>query len=140
MVGTEMRELKSRDARIDHLRSCATGRIAGLSHSLLRADWSIARARRVSGRRRYDQTTLERLAVIQRARQAGFSLDEIRQLFFGFARTTRPSERWEKLAQRKLAELEALTQEIESMRTLLQESCGCEALDECGKRLLHHKC
>ncbi|HMG36060.1 MAG TPA: MerR family transcriptional regulator [Blastocatellia bacterium] len=100
----------------------------------------LPRARRVSGRRRYDQTTLERLAVIQRARQAGFSLDEIRQLFFGFARTTRPSERWEKLAQRKLAELEALTQEIESMRTLLQESCGCEALDECGKRLLHHKC
>ena len=100
----------------------------------------LPRARRVSGRRRYDQTTLERLAVIQRARQAGFSLDEIRQLFFGFARTTRPSERWEKLAQRKLAELEALTQKIESMRTLLQESCGCEALDECGKRLLHHKC
>ena len=41
-------------------------------------------AQRISGQRRYEPTVLYRLAVIQRARQIGFTLDEIRQLFFGF--------------------------------------------------------
>jgi MerR family redox-sensitive transcriptional activator SoxR len=41
-------------------------------------------AQRISGQRRYDATALHRLAVIQRARQTGFSLEEIRELFFGF--------------------------------------------------------
>jgi len=39
---------------------------------------------RISGQRRYDKTVLYRLAVIQQARQAGFRLDEIQLLFFGF--------------------------------------------------------
>jgi MerR family transcriptional regulator, redox-sensitive transcriptional activator SoxR len=41
-------------------------------------------AHRVSGQRRYDVTALHRLVVIQRARQTGFTLTEIKQLFFGF--------------------------------------------------------
>jgi MerR family redox-sensitive transcriptional activator SoxR len=41
-------------------------------------------AHRVSGQRRYDVTVLHRLIVIQRARQTGFTLAEIKQLFFGF--------------------------------------------------------
>src|SRR5262249_24008078 len=97
-------------------------------------------AHRVGGKRRYDKHALERLAVIQRARKAGFSLDEIRQLFFGFEKATRPGERWHKLAQRKLAELEALTKKIESMRGLLQQQCGCAELKECGQRLLQDQC
>src|SRR4030081_2397479 len=39
---------------------------------------------RTSGQRRYDGSVLRRLAVIQRAQQTGFTLDEIKQLFFGF--------------------------------------------------------
>src|SRR5262249_11894133 len=95
---------------------------------------------RVGGKRRYDQNALKRPAAGQRARQAGFSLDEIRQLFFGFERYTSPNERWHTLAQRKLAELEALTQKIESMRGMLQESCACAELKECGQRLLRDEC
>jgi MerR family redox-sensitive transcriptional activator SoxR len=41
-------------------------------------------AQRISGQRRYDRTVLYRLAVVQQARLAGFSLNEIRTLFFGF--------------------------------------------------------
>jgi MerR family transcriptional regulator, redox-sensitive transcriptional activator SoxR len=41
-------------------------------------------AERVSGQRHYDMTVLHRLLVIQRARQTGFTLTEIKQLFFGF--------------------------------------------------------
>jgi MerR family redox-sensitive transcriptional activator SoxR len=40
---------------------------------------------RVSGQRRYDVTALHRLVVIQRARQTGFTLTEIKQLSSGFA-------------------------------------------------------
>ena len=49
---------------------------------------------RISGQRRYDRTVLYRLAVVQRARQAGFTLEEIRILFFGFRNGTRAEVRW----------------------------------------------
>jgi MerR family redox-sensitive transcriptional activator SoxR len=67
---------------------------------------------RVCGRRRYDRTTLRRLAVIQRARQVGFSLDEVRELFGGFSVGTPASQRWQELSQRKLTELEATVERI----------------------------
>ena len=38
----------------------------------------LPRAPRISGQRRYDTTALYRLAIIQRARQLGFTLTEIR--------------------------------------------------------------
>lgn len=65
-------------------------------------------AKRIDGRRRYDTTELYRLAIIQRARQLGFTLDEIRRLFFGFHNVTRASERWQALSRKKLAELDGL--------------------------------
>jgi DNA-binding transcriptional MerR regulator len=58
----------------------------------------------MSGQRRYDTTVLYRLAIIQRARQLGFTLSEIRYLFFGFRDITRASERWRTLSHVKLAE------------------------------------
>src|SRR5580698_1204150 len=75
---------------------------------------------RVSGQRRYYTTVLFRLAVIQRARRSGFTLDEIRQLFFGFGNVTRASERWQKLSLRKLAELDNLMDGIKAVRRLLK--------------------
>src|SRR5262250_2081573 len=67
---------------------------------------------RVSGRRRYHRTVLYRLAVVQQARQAGFTLDEIRALFFGFQDGTRAEARWRKLADRKLEDLSAIAEQI----------------------------
>jgi MerR family redox-sensitive transcriptional activator SoxR len=93
-------------------------------------------AQRESGQRRYDTTALYRLAIIQRARQLGFTLDEIRQLFFGFGNASRASERWQKLSQRKLAELDSLMDSIKAVRRLLKkmmQDCRCETLDQCGK-------
>jgi MerR family redox-sensitive transcriptional activator SoxR len=40
----------------------------------------LPRAPRMSGQRRYDTTALYRLAIIQRARQLGFTLSEIRHI------------------------------------------------------------
>src|ERR1700740_99271 len=63
---------------------------------------------RISGQRRYDVTVLHRLIVIQRARQTRFTLDEIKQLFFGFRAATPPSARWRELKRQKIVELNAM--------------------------------
>src|SRR5216683_4279376 len=96
----------------------------------------LPRAPRISGQRRYDSTVLYRLAIIQRARQLGFTLSEIRYLFFGFRDITRPSERWRKLSQRKVAELDQLMDGIKAVQGVLKElmtKCRCDTLDQCGK-------
>lgn len=97
---------------------------------------------RVGGRRRYDATVLYRLAVIQRARESGFSLEEIRQLFFGFRSETGASKRWRNLSRRKLKELDELLAGIESMRSLLRkmmQNCHCTTLDQCGRRIFQRE-
>ncbi len=94
---------------------------------------------RVSGQRRYDRTVLYRLAVVQQARQAGFALDEIRTLFFGFQDGTRAEARWRKLADRKLVELDAISDQISSMQALLKRmkaKCHCKTLEICGRAIL----
>jgi|ERR1041384_2496032 MerR family redox-sensitive transcriptional activator SoxR len=99
-------------------------------------------AQRRSGQRRYDDTVLYRLAVILRARQIGFTLDEIRELFFGFRQGTQPGKRWQEMSRRKLIELEALSDQIKTMQRLLKriQNCRCDELNECGQRLLRHGC
>lgn len=92
-------------------------------------------AGRSSGQRRYDNSVLFRLAAVQRARQAGFTLDEVRRLFFGFRTGTRASVRWRKLAREKLADLENVSRQIEAMQKLLLrlQKCPCESLESCGR-------
>jgi MerR family redox-sensitive transcriptional activator SoxR len=76
---------------------------------------------RVGGRRQYDSSILERLAVLERAKACGFSLAEARQLFYGFREGTPPSERWQTLARRKIVELDQLERKITATRELLQK-------------------
>ena len=114
----------------------AVARRAGVATSALRFYESIGLVpspARVNGRRRYDASTLQRLAVIERAQQAGFTLAEIRELFFGFAAGTPPAARWEALAQRKLADLDAQLTRIRAMQGLLHEGlrCGCLTMEQC---------
>ncbi len=99
-------------------------------------------APRVSGQRRYDTTVLHRLTVIQRARQTGFTLKEIKELFFGFRAGTPPSVRWQKLRVRKMLELDAMLEYIQSMRALVKQQgqCRCTELEECGKKMLEKQC
>jgi MerR family transcriptional regulator, redox-sensitive transcriptional activator SoxR len=93
-------------------------------------------ADRKGKQRRYDTTALYRLSIIQRARQLGFTLDEIRQLFFGFGSAAHASERWQQLSRRKLAELDNLMDSVKAVQSLLKkmmQNCRCETLDQCGK-------
>ena len=95
-------------------------------------------AMRKNGQRRYNNTVLFRLAVVQRARETGFTLEEIRELFFGFPPGTPPPKRWHDLSQRKLVELRDRMKRLKLMEKLLKrvEDCRCDALDECGKKIL----
>lgn len=95
-------------------------------------------AMRRNGQRRYNNTVLFRLAVVQRARETGFTLEEIRELFFGFPQGTPPPKRWHQLSQRKIAELRDRMKRLKLMEKLLKrvENCHCDALDECGEKIL----
>ncbi len=118
------------------------GRQVGLRASAIRYYEQIGileRARRVSGQRRYDERVLYRLAVVRRAQDAGFTLDEIRQLFFGFSQSTPISQRWKNIAERKLVELDARIEQIHSMRRLLKKlesCCECETVERCGAGIM----
>jgi MerR family redox-sensitive transcriptional activator SoxR len=93
---------------------------------------------RVSGRRRYDERVLQRLAIIQLAQEAGFTVAEIKRLFFDFAAETPAWERWQTLATRKLAEVDALISRAQQMKRLLEEGllqCRCLTLEECAPML-----
>src|SRR5947209_7888413 len=121
------------------LRISEVARHAGLRPSAIRYYERIgilSPADRVSGQRRYDRTVLYRLAVVQRAREIGFSLEEIRELFFGFRNPTPASRRWQSLSTRKLAELDAMMKRIRTIKGLIgriKERCHCETLEQCGK-------
>jgi MerR family redox-sensitive transcriptional activator SoxR len=87
---------------------------------------------RVSGQRRYDESVLRRLAVIDVAQRAGLSLDEIRELV---EHGNDPmSERLRELAQRRLPEIDALIDRAQRVRAWLESAsgCGCESIDDCA--------
>ncbi len=89
---------------------------------------------RVGGQRRYGPDVLPLLAGIGVAQRAGFTVAEIKRLFYGFPDDARPSRRWAELAEEKLAELDQLIQRVHAMKRLLEEGlrCGCASLDECS--------
>lgn len=88
---------------------------------------------RVGGRRRYGAEVLQRLAVLRVAQQAGFTIAELRTLLQGFGDTTRPAERWRRLAERKLPELDAIIARARGMKRLLRVglTCGCMRWEDC---------
>jgi MerR family redox-sensitive transcriptional activator SoxR len=92
---------------------------------------------RKNGQRRYDKSALFRLAVVQRAQETGFTLEEIRELLFGFPHGTRPPKRWRQLSKRKIAELRERIKQLKLMETLLKraKSCRCDTVEKCGEKL-----
>jgi MerR family redox-sensitive transcriptional activator SoxR len=110
-------------------------RRAGVRVSLIRYYEEIGllpEAQRVSGQRRYDDTVLRRLSVIDVAQRAGLSLDEIRELV---QHGTDPmSEHLRELAARRLPEIDALIERAERVRAWLQTAtgCDCQSIDDCA--------
>ncbi len=94
----------------------------------------LPRPERRSGQRRYTDETVRRLAVIDVAKRAGFTLDEARALLAAEDGGGPAHERLRDLAQRKLPEIEALIDRAEAMKRWLTvaSGCDCETLDVCG--------
>ncbi|MFN2279344.1 MAG: MerR family transcriptional regulator [Candidatus Promineifilaceae bacterium] len=83
---------------------------------------------RSSGQRRYHPEVLQIMAVIQLGKDVGFSLPEIKELLYGFPEDMKPSERWKRLAQRKIAEIDEIIASAVDMKRLLESGIKCEYL------------
>jgi DNA-binding transcriptional MerR regulator len=116
------------------MRIGEAARRAGVRVSLIRYYEDVGllpEPERVSGQRRYDDTVLRRLAVIDVAQRAGLSLEEIRELV---ERGNDPmGDRLRALAARRLPEIEALIERAGRVRSWLQAASGfgCDRIDDC---------
>jgi len=87
-------------------------------------------ARSDAGYRRYDERTLHTLRFIRRARDLGFSLDEIAQLLGLWVDPQRASAEVRRLAQRHVADLDERIARMQAMRRSLQQLVqGCHGDD-----------
>ncbi len=89
---------------------------------------------RVGGKRRYPPSVVDRVAVIDLARHAGFTLAEVRDLLTGGDAGADPRSQWATLVARKRPEVEALVARAQAMQQLLGEleRCTCESLAGCA--------
>lgn len=116
------------------MRTLSIGEVArgiGLAPSALRyyeKAGLLPKPLRAAGQRRYAPEVLGRLRIIRLARDAGFTIAETKTFLTGFSNTTPPAQRWNALAERKLAELDALMMRIAKMRALLARNFHCECL------------
>jgi MerR family redox-sensitive transcriptional activator SoxR len=85
----------------------------------------LAPAQRVSGRRQFDESAVDRLRAIGAAQEAGFQLAEVALLFDGRGRRD--------LVEEKLAEVRARIRRLEKVAAALEQAaqCGCASLDHC---------
>jgi MerR family transcriptional regulator, redox-sensitive transcriptional activator SoxR len=91
---------------------------------------------RINGRRLYDQTVLERLAIIRFARRVGFGITDTVKLLDGTLGRP-PPERWRMLAHEKMMQIDRLITEASVMRKLLLDTLDqrCPKLVERGDAL-----
>jgi MerR family redox-sensitive transcriptional activator SoxR len=87
---------------------------------------------RVSGMRRYTPDVVRRLGIIDVAQRVGFTLEEIRELLSTEHGTAH--EQLQRLAKRKLPDVDALIQRANAVRRWLEMTshCDCETLDVCS--------
>lgn len=116
---------------------------AGLAASAIRfyeKAGLLPKATRSSGKRRYDERILPRLALLDWAKGCGFTLEEIRELF-GKSGEAPLSQRMQKLCGQKILELEAQARRISLMQDLLEraQKCRCIDVEECGGRILKRR-
>jgi MerR family transcriptional regulator, redox-sensitive transcriptional activator SoxR len=110
---------------------------AGTSISAIRfyeREGLLPAAERVSGQRRFTEETVQRLGIIDVAKQAGFSLDEVGVLLVSIDGGAPAHEQLQALASRKLPEVDALIERAQAMRDWLTtaSACGCDSLESCA--------
>ena len=112
-------------------------REAGVSVSAIRfyeRKGLLPEAERVGGKRRFGPEAVRRLRVIEVAKQAGFSLEEVRGLLDSIDGGAPAHQELQVLAARKLPEMDALIKRAQAMRGWLEvaSNCGCDSLGACA--------
>ncbi len=116
------------------MRIGEAARRAGVRASMIRYYEEVGvlpEPRRVSGQRRYDESVLRRLAVIDVAQRAGLSLVEISDLLGDGGDPI--ADRMRGVAARRLPEIDALIERATRVRLWMQAAagCTCQTIDEC---------
>lgn len=111
---------------------------AGVAHSALRfyeGHGLIESTRTVGNQRRYQRTTLRRVAFIRSAQRVGLTLGEIREALESLPHGRTPNRAdWERLAQDWRPRLNEQIRRLEELRDRLDVciGCGCLSLSSCG--------
>ena len=89
---------------------------------------------RISGQRRYDESVVDRLAVITFCQRLGFTLAEIGVLLSA-PRGARQKQHWRGLVDAKVEELDETLERMRAMKQVLLTSrdCDCVDVEECAK-------
>jgi MerR family redox-sensitive transcriptional activator SoxR len=120
------------------IRIGEVARRSGLAASALRyyeREGLIPEADRQGNARVYGDDVFDRLALIELAKSAGFTVAETRRLLRGVSRRSPPGPRWRALAEKKLGEVEARIAEAERMRAVLRAlmTCECPTFEDCTR-------
>ncbi|HSR94778.1 MAG TPA: MerR family transcriptional regulator [Solirubrobacterales bacterium] len=112
-------------------------RTAGVSVSAIRfyeRQGLLPEPERAGGQRRYTDAVIRRLGIIDAAKQAGFSLEEVGVLLTSTDQGAPAHEQLRALASSKLPEVDALIDRAQIMRDWLLSAgqCGCETFDACA--------
>jgi DNA-binding transcriptional MerR regulator len=83
-------------------------------------------AERVGQRRHYPPSSAERVALIRLCQDAGFTLAEIGRLLAAWSRGSRA---WSRLAERKIAELDARIAEAQRAKKMITHALECPHRD-----------
>jgi DNA-binding transcriptional MerR regulator len=89
---------------------------------------------RLHGQRRYDPEVLGRLAFVDVAQNAGFKLEEIKQLVRAVDGADGMADQVRALSHRKLAEVEQMLERTQAMKGWLEvaNACDCESSADCS--------
>ncbi|PON13286.1 MerR family transcriptional regulator [Candidatus Entotheonella serta] len=113
---------------------------AGVRASAIRyyeAQGLLPEATREAGQRIYHADVFQRLALIELAKQAGFTIAEIKHLLHGFSQQAPANQRWRALAKVKAEELDQRIKQIRRMQAVLDilAACECPTLEDCTRLL-----
>lgn len=88
---------------------------------------------RVSGKRRYNGDTIDRITLIRFCRRLGMSLKDVRGLL-ATPRGGRAKDQWRRLVDGRLEEIGALITAARGVERILRESrdCDCVTLESCS--------
>jgi MerR family transcriptional regulator, redox-sensitive transcriptional activator SoxR len=95
-------------------------------------------ASRKNGQRQFGSNVELHLTIIKFAREAGFTIAEIKVLTNGFQEGRTASVRWKEVAEKKWDDMESQMVRLKGMQRLLMKSmqCRCVRLEDCGRMML----